>query len=216
MIKVLEQAWNSAVSDIGTQKSFAAKEPINFQGEHAEYVGFIISGSAKAITYSENGEETWLGQFSEGEFFGHMSFLMQLPVSFEITAEDNLTALILPVQKLNALLDDHSELGLVLAKDLAQRLDMMINRLVEALTLSAKGRICAELIRLSNPIGIDPQRHVIRPNPVFVELALRVNSTRETVSRTVSDLQKKGVVSRTPGALIVEYPERLKAAISQY
>lgn len=210
-----EQDWLNIISSYAVKKSFPNATPINFQGESAEYVGLIVSGSAKAVSYSAKGEETWLGKFSEGEFFGHMSFLTQQPVSFEMTAEGNLTALILPVNKLNMLLDEHSELGLALAKDLAARLETMINRLVEALTLSAKGRICAELIRLSNPIGVDPQRHVIRPNPIFVELALRVNSTRETVSRTVSDLQKKGVVSRMPGALIVEHPERLKAAMNQ-
>jgi len=215
MRKTQAELWYTALSTNAVKQTYAPETSINFQGEQAEHIGFIISGSAKAVAYSANGAETWLGQFSEGEFFGHISFLTQLPVSFEITAETNLTALIIKVNKVQALLDTHSDLGEALAKDLAHRLDKMMERLIEALTLSAKGRICAELMRLSNPIGRDPDRHVIRPNPVFVELALRVNSTRETVSRTVSDLQKKGVVSRMPGALIVEHPERLKAAINQ-
>lgn len=210
-----EQDWFVALSAYTVKKTYALGTSINFQGEQAEYIGLILSGSAKAVSYSADGAETWLGRFSEGEFFGHISFLTQMPVNFEVTAENNLTALILPVNKVHDLLDSHSDLSHVLAKDLARRLDQMMGRLIEALTLSAKGRICAELIRLSNPIGLDPDRHVIRPNPVFVELALRVNSTRETVSRTVSELQKMGVVSRAPGALIVEQPERLKTAMNQ-
>ena len=66
---------------------------------------------------------------------------------------------------------------------------------------------------MSNPIGVDPDRHIVRPNPVFVDLALRINSTRETVSRTVSELQKKGIVSREPGALVIQSPEKLKASV---
>jgi CRP-like cAMP-binding protein len=85
--------------------------------------------------------------------------------------------------------------------------------MIEAYTLSAKGRICAELSRLSRVIGKAPDTRIIRPNPVFVDLAQRVNSTRETVSRTVSDLQKKGILAREPGAIIIKNPTRLRDGI---
>jgi len=111
------------------------------------------------------------------------------------------------------ILSENRELTHAINKDLARRLDLMMRRLVEALTLSARGRVCAELIRLSSPIGIEPTQQIIRPNPVFVELALRVSSTRETVSRTISALQKKGIILREPGALVIPNPERLKAAV---
>ena len=54
---------------------------------------------------------------------------------------------------------------------------------------------------------------IIRPNPIFIELAERVNSTRETVSRTVSELQKKGILAREPGAIIINDPDRLRQNI---
>lgn len=208
-----EQPWYEALEKGSFPKTYSADESISFQGELSEHVGFILSGSAKAVSYSENGDETWLGRFTEGEFFGHTSFLTQSPVNFEITAETDLKVLLIAVQNIGDLFEAHSDIGRVFAKDLATRLDMMMRRLVEALTLSAKGRVCAELIRMSNPIGIDPDRHIVRPNPVFVDLALRINSTRETVSRTVSELQKKGIVSKEPGALIIQNPKKLRASV---
>lgn len=208
-----EQPWFEDLEKLSKHKVYSANETIAFQGELSEHVGFILSGKAKAVSYSENGDETWLGRFSEGEFFGHTSFLTQSPVNFEITAETNLTILLISINNIRDLFETHSDIGRVFAKDLAARLDMMMRRLVEALTLSAKGRVCAELIRMSNPIGVDPSRHIVRPNPVFVDLALRINSTRETVSRTVSELQKKGIVSKEPGALIIQSPEKLRASV---
>ena len=208
-----DQPWYGALEEVSNQKIYSADDSVTFQGELSEHVGFILSGKAKAVSYSENGDETWLGRFSEGEFFGHTSFLTQSPVNFEITAETNLTVLLISINNIRKLFETHSDIGRVFAKDLAARLDVMMRRLVEALTLSAKGRVCAELIRMSNPIGIDPSRHIVRPNPVFVDLALRINSTRETVSRTVSELQKKGIVSREPGALVIQNPERLRASV---
>lgn len=208
-----EQPWFGDLEKLSKHKVYSANETIAFQGELSEHVGFILSGKAKAVSYSENGDETWLGRFSEGEFFGHTSFLTQSPVNFEITAETNLTILLISINNIRDLFETHSDIGRVFAKDLAARLDVMMRRLVEALTLSAKGRVCAELIRMSNPIGVDPSRHIVRPNPVFVDLALRINSTRETVSRTVSELQKKGIVSKEPGALIIQSPEKLRASV---
>lgn len=211
--ETLTQDWQAFLEDIATSKLYRVGDPIAFQGEPAEHIGYMTSGTAKAIAYSEDGVDTWLGEFQSGEFFGHTSFLTQKPVNFEITAQTDMTALIIPASALPALLDTHRELNRAFAEDLAKRLDMMMNRLVEALTLSAKGRVCAELMRLSRPIGIEPDKSIIRPNPVFIELALRVNSTRETVSRTVSELQKKGILTREPGALLVQNRGALKAAI---
>ena len=205
--------WFQSISNHMTTRNFKAGDIMAMQGERSEVVGYILSGQAKAISYSENGATTWIGYFSPEEFFGHMSLLTKAPINFEVTAETDVTALIISTNTMRDLLSEESELTQVLAKDLAARLDVMTQRLVEAFTLSAKGRICAELARLACVIGITPEKKIIRPNPVFVDLALRVNSTRETVSRTVSELQKKGVLSREPGALVVENPDRLMAAI---
>lgn len=210
---LFDAEWFSKLRARGADVQFSAGDPVFFQGDAATHVGLILSGHAKASSFSENGEEVWLGQFTIGEFFGHTSYLATQPMAFEIIAETDMTALIIPVSALRGLLADNTALNQALATDLAGRLDTMAQRLIEALTLSAKGRICAELIRLSRPVGIAPTQDIIRPNPVFVDLALRVNTTRETVSRTVSDLQKKGIVSREPGAILILSRDKLRAAV---
>ena len=212
----VKQDWYAAVSGRTQTRLFKAGDIIAMQGEAAESVGYILSGRAKAVTYSEDGTATWVGYFEAEEFFGHMSLLAETELSFEISAETDVNAIILSTAVMRDVLSREKDLGAHLAQDLARRLDMMTRRLIEAFTLSAKGRVCAELARLSNVIGIMPEQRIIRPNPVFVDVAQRVNSTRETVSRTVSDLQKRGIVKREPGALIVLSPERLKAAIQTY
>lgn len=213
MADLLREDWFHSISNRTTTRRFSAGDIMTLQGESSDYVGYILSGRARAVSYSEDGTATWVGYFSPDDFFGHMSLLTELPVNFEITAETDMKVIIVSVKIMQDLLFESTELSQVLATDLAVRLDMMTRRLVEAYTLSAKGRVCAELARLSNVIGIMPEKNIIRPNPVFVDLAMRVNSTRETVSRTVSELQKKGIISRETGALIIEKPDRLKAAI---
>lgn len=198
---------------MGRVQVVTSGEALLFQGEPASYVGFVLSGRAKALSFSQDGTETWLGHFNAGEFFGHCAFLTDSPVRYEISADTDMSLRLIPIADIQTLMKNAPDMGEVFAKDLANRLDTMMTRLVEALTLSAKGRVCAELWRLSHPIGLNPGMSVIRPNPVFVDLALRINSTRETVSRAISDLQKKGVIKREAGAIVINDPEALKQAI---
>lgn len=213
MTEIVDQEWLRSISDRTTTRTFSSGELISLQSEPSDYVGYIIYGTAKAISFSEDGAATWVGQFGPTEFFGHMTLLTQIPANFEISAETDLKAVLISLKTMEEVLSTDSQLTRLLANDLAIRLDIMSRRLVEAFTLSAKGRVCAELARLSNIIGIMPEKSIIRPNPIFVELAMRVNSTRETVSRTISELQKQGIVARQPGALVIENPKRLKDAI---
>ncbi len=205
--------WYETISDQTTKQRFTAKSVIALQGEETEKIGFILSGRAKAVSFSEDGEATWVGYFKENDFFGHTALLSENPPHFEIIAETDVEVLFVTAAIMTALLAEHETFSVDIAKDLARRLDQMTTRIIEAYTLSAKGRICAELSRLSRIIGKAPDTRIIRPNPVFVDLAERVNSTRETVSRTVSDLQKKGILAREPGAIIIKNPDRLRDGI---
>jgi len=204
------QNWAEVLRPFGSLKRLSAGDLILFQGGTAKHIGLIISGHASARVNTERGEETWVDQFNPGEFFGHTSLLSQAPIDFEIRAESDVKVLFVAAKKFEDLLLTDNALSATLSRDLAARLSVMTNRLVEAVTLSSPGRVCAELLRLSHPVGIDPDTLIVRPTPVFVELALRISSTRETVSRTVSQLQKNGILSRQPGALLIHKPAALQ------
>ena len=77
------------------------------------------------------------------------------------------------------------------------------------LTLSANGRVHAELLRLARA----QDGRWIRPLPVLSDLALRVQTARETVSRAVSALERRGIVQRHEDGLEIVAPARLEALI---
>lgn len=201
------------LSQLGREKRVDKGDVILLQGESVSHIGLVISGYVVAASYNENGAETWLSRFESGDFFGHSAYFLGAAMQFEVRAENPAVIRLIPVSQITPLIADNPNLAALFTQDLARRFEAVTLRLAEALTLSAKGRICAELMRMSNPIGISPGKYVIRPNPVFVDMALRVNSTRETVSRTISDLQKEDIISRQAGAIVIERPNDLKALI---
>ena len=209
----IDEDWAAALTPHGRIRKITAGEPVLFQGDISEHIGIIISGTASARINTERGDETWVDEFNPDDFFGHISLFTQSPLDFEVRAESDVKALFVPASKIESLITSETALSVTLAQDLAARLNIMMNRLVEAVTLSSPGRVCAELLRLSHSVGIEPDKLIIRPTPVFVELAKRIDSTRETVSRTVSQLQKSGVLSREPGALLIHKPGALQARV---
>jgi CRP-like cAMP-binding protein len=205
--------WIDGLKKHGTVKTYLAGEVIYFQGDQVRKVGVVLTGQAYALIYSERGQETWVGQFSEGDFFGHGALLAGRVMDVELIADKETIILFIQAAHFETLLLSHSTLRTHIIKDLAERLYKATNRAVEAVTLSARGRVCAEFLRMSKPIGIEPDKLIIRPVPPFTDIALRISTTRETVSRTVSDLVKDGILVREMGAIVIAKPANFKRRI---
>jgi DNA-binding GntR family transcriptional regulator len=54
---------------------------------------------------------------------------------------------------------------------------------------------------------------MICPAPVLANLAVRAYTTRETVSRAVSALERRGIISRHADALVIVAPHRLEELV---
>ena len=93
------------IEKLGRLQITERDERLLFQGEPAEQIGYILSGRAKAVSFSVDGVETWLGHFEPGEFFGHTAFLTDSPVRFEVSAEDTMRLRLIPANEIRALLD---------------------------------------------------------------------------------------------------------------
>jgi CRP-like cAMP-binding protein len=107
------------------------------------------------------------------------------------------------------LLERHGCVGLAVSKMLLRQLRATAIKMVERSTLSAPGRIHAELLRLAR-LG---DGHTVRPAPVLANLAVRVQSTRETVSRVINALERRGIIRRDGGALVIVAPHRLEELV---
>lgn len=212
MENLLTNATFAPIREVAVVRSISSGEVIFVQGEPPAFVGVIVQGAAAALARSRGGEETWLDYYSRGDLLSHAVFLTQGTLQVEVVAETDLTMLTWTTSQLNTLLEEQTNLAADFLPYIAHRVEQLSQRLLEAYTLSARERVQLELSRLATPIGKNPETSIIRPNPVLSRLARRVNSTRETASRTISDLLKKGILSREPGALIVVDPAALQSS----
>lgn len=168
----------------------------------------ILAGRAHEVAYGQDGSMLQLSVLGQGDLYGSlMGGGDGGAAQTEALSEGRGAHFTTPT--LVRLMDSYGAVARAINRQLAARLEALRQRMVEATLLSVTGRICAELLRRS---ASDSQR-TIRPMPVMSELAISVRSTRETVSRTVSQLEKRGLVRRVDGGLAIVAPHRLEEQI---
>jgi CRP-like cAMP-binding protein len=150
-----------------------------------------------------------LHEFLPGDVFGAIAEARAAAEEAEVVAIEDVRAAIFLALDFLALIEAHGCVGLALSRMLLKRLHAATEKMVERVTLSAGGRVYAELLRLARLCDGTS----IRPAPVISALAVRVQSTRETVSRTINALERRGLIRRDRGALVIVAPHRLEAMI---
>jgi CRP/FNR family cyclic AMP-dependent transcriptional regulator len=193
----------------GTVRAFPPHSTIVHEGEKAAAAYLLTQGRAHALLYSVEGQVVLLCEYRPGDLFGALGELDPAPEEAEIVAVEAARSFILRSRDLVALAESYGAIGLALSRLLLRQLRRATSRIYERAAVSAVGRVHAEILRLARA----SPGHVIRPAPVLSELAIRVSTTRETASRAVSALERRGFIRRDPGSLTVVAPQRLEELI---
>lgn len=168
----------------------------------------IVAGSAQEVAYGQDGAMLQLMVLGRGDLYGALMGAGDSDTSQTEAVSEGRGAHF-TTAALVRLMDSYGAVSRAINRQLASRLEALRRRMVEATLLSVTGRISAELLRRS---ALSKDR-TIRPVPVMSELALSVRSTRETVSRTVSQLEKRGLLKRVEGGLQIVAPHRLEEMV---
>lgn len=193
----------------GHMRAYPAQTALIRQGDSVGFTWLIVLGRARALLWSAEGHVILLQEFGPGDLFGALGDLDPAEQDADIVAVEDVDAFLLAAADLVMLAERHGAIGLALARLLLRRLRSTTTRIYERSALSAAGRVHAELLRRAREA---PDR-AIRPPPVLSELAVRVGTTRETASRAVSALERRGIVRRDPDALVVVAPRLLEELV---
>ena len=179
------------------------------QGDRASATFLVVAGRAHALAYRLEGQIVLLNEFLPGDFFGAIANAEPEPEDADVVAVEALRAAVFLALDFLALIETYGCVGLAVSRMLLKQLRTTATRMAERTTLSAAGRIHAELLRLAR-LG---DGRTVRPAPVLTSLAIRVHSTRETVSRTINTLERRGIIHREDDALVIVAPHRLEEMV---
>lgn len=199
-----------AIATAAADRAFDAGAVILRQGDTPNETYLMLLGRARALAFGRDGRVVVLQNFSPGDMFGSTAHQAGDASLADIVALEQVRTATLLAADFLRMMDRHSCIGLALSRMLLRQLRAATERMVERTTLSAVGRVHAELLRLAE-LG---DGYVISPAPVLSLLALDVQTTRETVSRAVNALERRGIVRRTSEALTIIAPHRLEDLIA--
>ena len=179
----------------------APRQMIACQGDPSAHCWLIVEGGVRVQALGVDGQGQQLAQHGPGELFG--AYPEPTTHRAEIVAQGETQLLRAEARAIAALAADHAQIGSAMAILLARQLDRAFDRMVARTTYSAAGRVHAQLLQLAG------DAHRIAPPPLVTSLALSANTTRETASRALAALIRRGVVSRDESELVIVAPRML-------
>jgi len=178
-------------------------------------VYFVVHGHLRVFIQAISGKASILRDIREGEYFGELAAIDGQPRSAAITAITDSTIAKMPAAVFRDAVHRHPDVCDQLLTLLASQVRMLANRVNEFTTFDVRRRIYAELLRLARKSRKDDAASIISPPPTHAELAARVSSHREAVTRALNSLDAAGLIERRRGAIVIRDPQRLAKLLEE-
>ncbi|HWP47433.1 MAG TPA: Crp/Fnr family transcriptional regulator [Candidatus Limnocylindrales bacterium] len=164
----------------------------------------ILTGRVKIALWGEEGQEIILSVLKQGEFFGEMSLLDEEPRSANVVTLEDTETISIQRKDFTAQMKKHPGILLKVARELCRRLRNADKKIGDLAFLQVYGRVAQLLMQLASSQGIVTKYGILIPNmPTHREIAANLGSSREAVSRVLSDMKKRGQISTSGRQLIL-------------
>jgi CRP-like cAMP-binding protein len=196
------------------RRAHAKEWIIDYQDENTD-VFFLISGIARVMIRSISGRETVLRDIGAGKFFGELAAIDGRTRSASILAVTDATIAKMSAAAFLETVTNHPDVCLQLLRLITGQVRMLANRVNEFTTLAIRERLIMELLRLSRPNRANPKDAIVSPPPLHADLAGRVSTRRETITKELSAMERAGLVRRNRGSLTLVDVPRLMALVGE-
>ena len=196
-----EAAVELALTHLVT-RTHPANQVILLENDWGGAVYFILDGWVKIRTYNMEGKEVTLNIIGKGELFGEMAALDEVPRSTDVITLTPTAIGSMPSQNFVKLLHTEPLAGLRLSQLMARRL-RQVNRRLRLRESDSQSRVADTLLFLAEGQGTQGQTGTEIPNLPHRELSSLSGLARETVTRVLTRLEKKGLITKDPETICI-------------
>lgn len=197
----------AALKEFGSkciERKFNAGQMIYFRGGEEDKTYLLFSGEVKLYRSAE-GQKIVMQTIQPGGFFGDLSFArhpeMLPPDTYTQAEKDSVVCIINPLD-LQDVIMKYPEFAMTLLVSLRDRMHHAESKIKDLATASASTRIINELIRYSIRHGSFNQGfYEVEDKLTHQALADMTGVTRETVTKTLQQLQANGLIQYTSNKL---------------
>ena len=170
----------------------------------------VQSGSAQVVIYSSEGREVWVNTAEPGDLIGEIAVLDGEPRSASVVALSELVVASISATDFLDCLTNSPAASMWISRRLAKVVRYLTEQVYELSALNVQARIQRELLRLARKGDMIDSRIEIRPAPSHAEMASRIGTHREAVTRELRTLSQQRIISHGRRRLAILDIERLK------
>jgi CRP-like cAMP-binding protein len=181
-------------------------------GQHDETrdVFFIVRGKVRVTLYAASGKEVSFRNLGSGQMFGELSAIDGQPRSASVIALQEAMMARMPPSVFWTVMEHYPQVAAAVMRHLVGLVRALSGRVFEFSTLAVKNRIHAELLRLAREVSrLNSATVLLSPAPTHAEIASRISTHREAVTRELNEMVRAGLIERRSGGLIIRDIERL-------
>lgn len=182
----LETIQNHAITRVYPRNSIIINE-----GDISDSVYFILEGKVKVYLSDDDGKEVVLNTQGPGEYFGELALLDKAPRSASvITTEKTMLSLITKTD-FSDCISKHPDIAIRIMHALVKRLRGLTDDVKSLALMDVYGRVARALLKLAEPQN---GQLIIKDKLTHQDIADRVGSSREMVTRIMKDLRTGGYI----------------------
>lgn len=194
----------TAIAAVAKSRRYGKDDVIFYADESGDIFCLIREGQVKVTMISPEGKEIILKLLGPGDFFGEMALLDDEPRSATVIAAERSRLLVLSRAAFQEHIAAHPRTASRVLRELTRRLrraDAVIGNLA---LLDVYGRLAGKLRELAAADGEEREDGIlIRQRPTQAEIAAMIGTSRETVSRALSELARRGFLEMSGKRLLL-------------
>jgi len=196
----------ASLGRLATKRKFPKDTVVFFENEEGDFFFMILEGRIKVTILGDDGREIILSVLGPGDFFGEMALLDNEPRSATAIAVEESELLSLHRTDFQSVLADNRAITTALIRVLTARLRHANHQISTLALLDVYGRVARVIVDMAREEGrrLRDGRIAFR-RATHQEIANRIGTTRETVTRMLKDLERQALI-RVEGREIVLQP----------
>ncbi|WP_138416469.1 Crp/Fnr family transcriptional regulator [Aquibacillus sediminis] len=197
LFKDLTDEEMKPIIELAQTRAYRKGTHIFMQGDPLTNVYFIHEGTIKIYKTDIHGKEQIVNILQPGQMFPHQGFFRQDDYPAHAEVSQDAVLIYIPIQKFETFLINHPEISVKLFRVLGDLIVDLQKRLGEQILHNTYEQIVMLLLRLTDSHGIetDDGKYKLKTNFTNRELANMIGSSRETISRTLTQLKKQNLIT---------------------
>lgn len=213
IFKQLDIADRQRLAEKMTVRPYAPRQQVIAQDDASSDVFFVVSGRVRATVYASTGKEVSYEDLGPGDMFGEMAAIDGHPRSTHVVALVDSLVACMPRDLFWSAVFSYPSVTERLLKRLTGMVRMHCERIFEYGTMDVSHRVRAELLRLARATSKLDGEVAIPDAPTHAEIASRVATHREAVTRECKQLEAMGLIEWRPGRHVIKDVGKLERLV---